>query len=290
MSVSSKRLEEGIIQLRDGSVAYSIEKAISEFRNIQDIEYSVNDLILFLLYSHLDKSITSRIAMYKEVFTIEREVFGEYLLTWDRAPGIDSDKLVNFLLNVTKLKWLRTANISKSENNKSINIYQSKNSLSIKLDRDQTKAIVSDDNKPKYDWKPLYTFFVKKNEKGLDIYKKIMNIEDCGFVPYYYGPYSFYVAHKLDNLVSMGLIDRSGKKNTRAEEFKLTHLGASVIREKYDSLSLRVRKKLEYWRKGLDQYGVDGILNHVYSYYPQFKTRSKIAYRYKSISWGKGKG
>ena len=42
-----------------------------------------------------------------------------------------------------------------------------------------------------------------------EIFKK-ENIENCKFIPYYYGPYSFYMANKLDTLIYFRLIKDEG--------------------------------------------------------------------------------
>jgi hypothetical protein len=88
----------------------------------------------------------------------------------------------------------------------------------------------------------------------------------------------------------LGLVDIIGKKNTTKEEFWITDKGTKKIHDKYSKLPTEISSSLRKWRKGLDQLGTNGILKYVYDYYPQFKTKSKIAHRYKSISWGQGRG
>jgi len=194
MSTSQiKKIAEGVFELPDKTIVYSMKRALQEYKRLKPVDYSVNDLILFLLYAQ-DKPVRGRTVLFKEIFVLEQQIF--------------------------------------------------------------------------------------KNE----------NMEDCKFVPYYYGPYSFHVANKLQHLISAGLVKQEGKKNTDMEEFSLTAKGKFVIKSKYKKLPTDLQKDLEKLRMGLDQLKTNGILNFVYRYYPKYIDRSKIRYKYKLITWGKGKG
>ena len=118
---------------------------------------------------------------------------------------------------------------------------------------------------------------------------KNQNIENCKFIPYYYGPYSFYMANKLDTLIQFGLIDVDRVRNV--VEFSLTKEGKKEIKSKYLKLPVPVRRKMEELRKGLDQHGVQNILKAVYNKpkYQDYIVKSRIAHRYKLITWGKTK-
>jgi len=121
-----------------------------------------------------------------------------------------------------------------------------------------------------------------------DIFKN-QNIENCKFVPYYYGPYSFYMANKLDALVKFGLVEVSIRRNVT--EFKLSKKGKKSIKRKYLELPIQVRRRMEDLRKGLDQHGVQNILKAIYKKpeYQEYIVKSRVAHRYKLITWGKSK-
>jgi hypothetical protein len=289
MTLQFHKISEGIIKFPDGTFGYRHDKAEMELAAMKPVEYSVNDLILSLLCAQSDKSIIGRIKLFKELFIIEREVFGELLFRWNCIPGDDTLKLIEFLNKSMDLNHLHKAVFKKVKDESAIKFHTPNKRYTIALDIYKTKAILRQEHAA-LSWKPLYSFFVKADEGNLGIYKKIINLEDCQFIPYKYGPYSFHVANKLDALISHGLIERQGKKNTRLEEFTLSSKGKFLIAEKYESLNSELVQKLKRYRKGLDQYTIDGILRHVYNYYPQFKIKSKIGDKYKAISWGKGKG
>ena len=124
-----------------------------------------------------------------------------------------------------------------------------------------------------------------------EILKKYdLKVQNPKFVPYYYGPYSFTVAKVAEDLAFAGYIRIEGKKNTRKERFMITEQGIREIEEKWKKLSENLKKEIENHRIAWDQMGTDGILKYVYTYYPEFKEKSKIKDKYKDIKWGRGKG
>lgn len=287
MSPAPKKISEGIIQLPDGSIAFSLEKAAMEADKITPVEYSVNDLILILLNAQPEITIRGRTTIFKEIFLMERELFGELLFRWKHVPGKDEHNLRTFMTKKLHMRWALEAKITKLQND-SIRIFDAGHSTTIKIDKEKTVATLTND--VGRSWKPLYVFFVRLKGEEIEILAKKHDLEECKFVPYFFGPYSFHVANKIENLISTGLIEKTGKKNTTTEEFKISPRGRRVIRSKYNNLPNTLRVKLEEMRKGLDQYGVDGILNDVYQNYHQFKDKSRIKNRYKLITWGRGKG
>lgn len=124
-----------------------------------------------------------------------------------------------------------------------------------------------------------------------EILKKYnLKIQNPKFVPYHYGPYSFTVAKVAEDLAFAGYIKIEGKKNTRKERFIITQQGIREIEEKWRKLNENLKKEIENHRIAWDQMGIDGILKYVYTYYPEFKEKSKIKNKYKDIKWGRGKG
>ena len=181
-----------VFELPDGSIAYSMKKALMEYKKIKSVEYTVTDLIILLLFAQ-DKPIRSKTVLFKELFVFEKEIF------------------------------------------------------------------------------------------------KNVNIENCKFIPYYYGPYSFYVASKIQYLTVSGFIEIYRKNFDNVAEYKLTKKGEKGIKLKYIDLPVQVRRKMEGLRKGLDQHGVQNILKAIYKkpQYQKYIVKSRVAHRYKLITWGK---
>ena len=188
--IEIKKIGKSTFRLPDKSIAYTMEKALQEYKKIKPVKYTVSDLILFLLYSQ-NKSIRRKIVLFKELFVIEQEIF------------------------------------------------------------------------------------------------KKENIENCKFVPYYYGPYSFHAANKLKNMISSGLIKKRFVKGTNIVEYVLEPKGERLIRKKYQSLPMRIKNQMEKIRMGLDQYSKH-IQEYVYRIpkYERFTDKSLVRQKYKLITWG----
>lgn len=189
--IQIKKKSKDVFELPDGSITYTMKKAVSEYKKIKSVKYTTSDLILFLLISQ-EKPIRSKTVFFKEMFYFEKEIF--------------------------------------------------------------------------------------KGE----------NLENCKFVPYHYGPYSFYVANKLNYLVRKNLIHRSKEEGTGKIVFEITYRGKRAISKKYVNLSNPVKKRMITCRMGLDQLGMK-ILNLIYrdKKYEKYIVKSRISHRYKLISWGK---
>jgi len=284
-----KRLSDDVFELPDGSLAYSMKRAAERFPNIKPVDYSVSDLVLFILNSQKGFRIRGRTILFKEIFLMEQEVFSEFLFNWDQVPGDDTSKLTSFLSEKLGMIWVKEARIRKMDDGKAIAISNEQRTIILSINHEKTNVILRG-NMDSYT-EHLYNFFIRESPDGhLKIYAKTERVEDCKFVPYQFGPYSFHVEDTLENLAMNGLISRSGKKGTTVESFKITPRGSRAIRNKYLSLSTELRQKIGESRKGYEQFSTDGILNYVYTNYPQYSVLSRIANRYKSMTWGKSRG
>lgn len=187
--IQIKQKGDEVFELPDGSIAYTMRKALVEYKKIKRVKFTTEDLIMFTLYAQEETPIRGRTLLFKEIFYFEQELFN-------------------------------------------------------------------------------------KNE-----------LEDCKFIPYYYGPYSFHVANKLQYLLSAGLIERTGKK---IDEFRLTSKGKRHIKNKYNTITPKIRNKMEDLRIGLDQHG-NKILKAIYKRekFRKYVLNSKVSYKYKLITWGK---
>ena len=116
------------------------------------------------------------------------------------------------------------------------------------------------------------------------------NCADAKFVPYLYGPYSFHLTQLIASLEYDGLIERTGKKNTKNEKFYLTKNGKNITESKFAKLPKKLQQEIIRNRKGWDEDHVEGLLRYVYAKYPKYTEKSKIRERYKSVNWGKSRG
>ena len=57
------------------------------------------------------------------------------------------------------------------------------------------------------------------------------NVQDGRFVKYYFGWYSFHVTNDIQNLEFLGYVKRSGKANTKLEQFRITEKGKEYIHD-----------------------------------------------------------
>jgi len=279
VTLQIKKLSDDVFQLPDGSITFS--KATTLGSIVPRVEYTINHLLLFLLYAQRDKTIRGRTVLFKELFVIEREIFSKDLFQWKNIPGKEDIKLAKFLSTILRVKTNPRFHKPRSD---TIVIDYPSHALNLTLSIDRTRALLRnrDDDKSL----PLYNFLTKKDKGFVTLVYRTKEVEDCGYVPYQFGPYSFVVANKLENMINVGLIERTGKRGTVTEEFGISPKGEDFIKEEFNSLSTVTQERLRELRKGLDQYGTRWIVKHVYSYYPQFVAKSKISYRYKLITWG----
>jgi uncharacterized protein len=100
--------------------------------------------------------------------------------------------------------------------------------------------------------------------------------ENIGFYGYDYGPYDDRIADAMDILVSDEFVTKTGKKNTSTEAFMLTFLGQKRAEQSFKKLTEDQRVKLIELRKEYQQWGKDGLIKYVYTYYPEYTNESKI--------------
>ena len=111
-------------------------------------------------------------------------------------------------------------------------------------------------------------------------------VQDAKYIPHHFGMHSFFVMDEVSNLEFSKYVKRSGKKNSRAEEFIITDKGLQHISKVFDSLPRDIQKKIKEKRQGWDQLGYNGILNLAYTKYPEYTEKSLIKKRVKPVNWG----
>ena len=100
--------------------------------------------------------------------------------------------------------------------------------------------------------------------------------ENIGFYGYKYGPYDDRITDAVDVMIEGSLISKNGRKNTDKERFILTAESIERAKESFDKLTANQKDKLVELRKEYQMLGVDGLLNRVYTYYPEYTHNSKI--------------
>jgi protein-disulfide isomerase len=89
---------------------------------------------------------------------------GKYLFSWEKVPGNDGVKLIDFLKKNYGVDWVEEAQIHKSDDGKTIRITAEKNILSLSLnDENADVNLIIDDVR-------TYKFIVKKENGELNIY------------------------------------------------------------------------------------------------------------------------
>jgi hypothetical protein len=72
-------------------------------------------------------------------FPIKKEV--EYLFDWDKIPGKENYRLIEFLGQNYAMNWVKTAKIKKSEDKKTIGIMDELNTITLQLDTESSPRV-----------------------------------------------------------------------------------------------------------------------------------------------------
>ena len=104
----------------------------------------------------------NNVRMFRDAFDFEMD--GGYVFSWGKIPGIDDERLIEFLTKKFGIDWAKTAKIEKIDNGKTIKVSGEENSLSLKLNDENTKLILEIDDNRRDE-------FIAKMENGeLNIY------------------------------------------------------------------------------------------------------------------------
>ncbi len=131
---------------------YVIEKLLAIDRNFFVYEYPIKS------WANIIKKDIEKV---KEASSKE-----EYLFSWDKIPGNDNWKLIEFLRQNFNIDWVETAKIEKIDDDKTIRVSSEKNFLIIELNDEKTRVnILIDDDRTD-------NFIVKAENDELHIYKE----------------------------------------------------------------------------------------------------------------------
>jgi len=104
-------------------------------------KYNEKEIYTKLTNFLLSKIKSGEIIIIDKVYENELKYLnGVYLFSWDDVPGNDSKRLLKFLKENLKIKWMENAKIEKSNDSKVITITKESNSLIFKLNKKESKA------------------------------------------------------------------------------------------------------------------------------------------------------
>ncbi len=90
----------------------------------------------------------------------------KYLFSWNKIPGTDNEKLMEFLKHDLNIDWTENAKIEKIGNDNIIRVYRGINSLSLKLNDKKTIVYLKINNNKNHE------LIVKTEKDELNIYNK----------------------------------------------------------------------------------------------------------------------
>ncbi len=99
----------------------------------------------------------------------------KYLFSWDKIPGNDNGKLLEFLGKKYGIYWVKTVTIDKIDDVRTINVSTEKNSLSLRLNNEKTKVNVKIDDGRTFELNAKTEnskLNIYEEENNLNIYKK----------------------------------------------------------------------------------------------------------------------
>src|SRR5574341_842248 len=95
----------------------------------------------------------------------------QYLFGWDKIPGEDNERFIEFLIKNFGIYWVKNGKIDKIENGRAINISSENNYLSLRLNDENTRATLTIDFGESVE-------LVEKTENGrLNIYKMQIDLQ-----------------------------------------------------------------------------------------------------------------
>jgi transposase len=98
------------------------------------------------------------------------KILGKYLFSWEKIPGNDNVRLIEYLRQKYCIEWVKAAKIKKNDDDKTIRITNEKNFLSLSLNEDKTIVYLEiDDGRSD-------KFFMRIENDELKIYLENMHV------------------------------------------------------------------------------------------------------------------
>lgn len=105
------------------------------------------------------------------------------------------------------------------------------------------------------------------------------------FKKHKFGPYSEEVDDTIDQLVFSNYLDVRGKKSSNQFAIKISPVGMNYIKDKFNGLPLEIQEDLKKNRERWDTHTTEGILNVVYTHFPEYLENSVLKNRYEKLDW-----
>jgi CRISPR-associated protein Cas10/Cmr2 subtype III-B len=106
-------------------------------------------------YQELSSTIEEGLqeSVFESLLEYIPEPYPRYLFTWDKVPGSDNEKLLNYLKENHNANWVESAEISKSSDGRTIRISKENNSAEIRINEKEENVILEIDSIRIYDLK-----------------------------------------------------------------------------------------------------------------------------------------
>ena len=95
------------------------------------------------------------------------------MFSWDKIPGNDNVRLIDFLYRHFDIEWIKTAKIEKINDDRAKKVSNGTNFLSLSLNDENTKVYL------KIDEGRTYEFIAKTENSKLNIYVFSKNARNC---------------------------------------------------------------------------------------------------------------
>jgi uncharacterized protein YwgA len=110
-------------------------------------------------------------------------------------------------------------------------------------------------------------------------------LQPIHFKKHRFGPYSEEVDHTIDQLVFSNHLEVAGKKTSNDFAIQISPNGMSYIKNKFNQLSPEIQEDLQRKREQWDTHSPQGILNVVYTHFPEYLENSVLKNRYEQLDW-----
>ncbi|MFZ3165988.1 MAG: hypothetical protein WA130_00120 [Candidatus Methanoperedens sp.] len=153
---------------RSGSDFIASKEYLNFFQKQEDI--SPMELLLIVEPNLPFLAPDETVAAYflRNEVDILKRIKNMHLFSWDKIPGNDNERLIEFLMQNFSIEWVIAAIISKTDDGKTIMVNSKTNFLSLILNDDKTKVKLEiDDGR-------TVKFIVKTENGELNIYRNIL--------------------------------------------------------------------------------------------------------------------
>ena len=111
-------------------------------------------------------------------------------------------------------------------------------------------------------------------------------VQPVYFKKHHFGPYSEEVGSAIDQLVFSNHLKISGKKSSNDFAIMISPAGMNHIKNKFNKLPEEIKNDLEHKREQWDTHTPAGILNVVYTHFPEYLEKSRLQETLSKIRLG----